>query len=110
MLKQFRRQIDQFWPYYVSQHANPTNRRLHFIGNTYLFIGLTAAVARRSAGLAAFVVVSAYALAWVGHFAFERNIPATLHYPVLAGVCDMIMYAKMWRGTLDTQVAEYWLT
>ena len=107
MLTRFRHQIDDFWPGYVAQHADPTNRRLHFIGNTYLFIGLSAALARRSPGLAAFIIFSAYAVAWVGHFIFERNIPATLHHPILAGVCDMIMYRKMWLGEMEAETARY---
>jgi hypothetical protein len=37
----------------------------------------------------------------------ERNIPATFRYPVMAGICDLLMYIKMWRGTMDAEVARY---
>lgn len=102
----FKRQLDEFWPYYLTQHRNPLNRRLHFIGNTHLLIWVTIALYRRSPALFAFAVASAYVIAWIGHFFFERNTPATFRYPVLAGVCDLIMYTKMWRGTLDAEMLE----
>jgi hypothetical protein len=47
------------------------------------------------------------ALAWVGHFGFERNVPATFRYPLKAAICDMVMYFKMWQGTMDAEVAKY---
>ena len=107
MLRPLQQQIEAFWPYYVTQHLNQTNRRLHFIGNTYLLAGLALAVIRRSPRLAAWVVASAYGVAWIGHFGFERNIPATFRYPVLAGLCDLRMYVKMWRGAMDAEIARY---
>ncbi len=62
---------------------------------------------RRSPALFGFAVASSYAIAWIGHFFFERNIPATFRYPLLAGVCDVIMYYKMWRSEMDVEVAKY---
>jgi hypothetical protein len=107
MFKDYRRQIDEFWPYYVTQHRHPTSRQLHFIGNTNLLIWLFLAIARRNPFLLGFAVASSYVIAWIGHFFFERNIPATFRYPILAGVCDLIMYYKMWRGEMDAEVTKY---
>lgn len=107
MLKTLRQQIEAFWPYYVTQHRDPLNRRLHFIGNTNLVIWVLWALVRRSPGWLAFAVASSYAIAWVGHFFFERNVPATFRYPVLAGVCDLLMYYKTWRGEMEAEVTRY---
>ena len=101
------RTIDEFWPYYISQHKKPLTRQLHFVGNTNLFAWLILALFKRSLKLVGFAVVSSYALAWIGHFFVERNIPATFRYPVLAALCDMRMYFKMWNGTMDAEVARY---
>lgn len=99
--------IKDFWPAYVSQHANRTNRRLHFVGNTNLFIWLAVALWRRSPLLLVWAVASSYTLAWIGHFVFERNVPATFRYPLRAALCDMLMYARMWQGTMDAEVERY---
>lgn len=107
MLEILRRRVQAFWPYYVTQHRHPLNRRLHFIGNTNLLFWLGLAAWRRSPRLLVLAVASSYALAWVGHFGFERNIPATFRYPLEAGLCDLRMYGKMWRGTMEAEVARY---
>jgi hypothetical protein len=80
---------------------------MHFIGNTNLLIWLGAAAIRRSPALVAVAVISSYALAWIGHFFIQKNIPATFKYPILAAQADLVMYAKMWRGHMDAEVAKY---
>jgi hypothetical protein len=101
------RTIDEFWPYYVREHSTRLNRQLHFLGNTNLCIWLGLALLRRRARLAIIGVLSSYALAWVGHFGIERNIPATFRYPIMSAICDLIMYQKMWQGTMEAEIARY---
>jgi hypothetical protein len=101
------RTLAEFWPHYVREHSRPGTRWLHFIGNTNLCVWLLLALIRRDLRLALWAVVSSYGFAWIGHFGVERNIPATFRYPLMAGVCDLIMYSKMWRGTMDAEVAKY---
>ena len=45
-------------------------------------------------------IVSAYACAWIGHFRFEHNRPATFSYPVWSFLCDFRMWGNMVRGRL----------
>ena len=99
--------LKEFWPYYVREHSNPRTRQMHFIGNTNLILWLAAAALRRSPALAAVAVVSSYALAWIGHFLIEKNVPATFKDPLLSALGDLAMYAKMWRGQMDAEVAKY---
>jgi hypothetical protein len=97
--------FEEFWPYYVSQHRNKTNRRLHFIGTT-LAMGCVAAspfvpAAQIGAPLAG------YGFAWVGHFRFEKNKPASWLGPKevlwsLRG--DLRMWGKMLTGQMDAEV------
>lgn len=101
------RTLSEFWPYYVREHSKSLTRNLHFVGNTNLFLWLLLALIRRSPKLGVFAVVSSYALAWIGHFFVEHNIPATFKYPIMAGMCDMIMYYKMWNGEMDAEVEKY---
>lgn len=107
MLQSYRRSLQAFWPTYVREHSQPTTRWLHFIGNTNLVLWLLLAWARRDLRLMGVAVVTSYMFAWIGHFGFERNIPATFRYPLKANICDLIMYAKMWQGTMDAEVATY---
>jgi hypothetical protein len=39
-----------------------------------------------------------YGFAWVGHFFFEKNRPATFKYPFYSFMGDWVMYADIWRG------------
>ena len=87
-----------FYPYYLTEHANITCRRFHFAGTTLLlfFIGLTL-YTRNLTWLWA-VPVSGYGGAWIGHFFFEHNRPATFKYPFYSFVSDFIMYGQMLTG------------
>ncbi len=67
--------FEEFWPHYVSQHRDPVNRKLHFVGTTLAF-GCVAISPLVPAALLAAPVVG-YSLAWIGHFAFEKNRPAS---------------------------------
>jgi hypothetical protein len=71
----------EFYPFYLDEHANRASRRLHFIGTT-VGIGLVvAAVVTWVWWLAVLAWLQGYAFAWVGHFFFEHNKPATFKYP-----------------------------
>lgn len=101
------RTLEEFWPYYVNEHSEAGTRWLHFVGNSNLFVWLIAALVRLSFRLLVVAVVSSYAIAWVGHFFVERNIPATFRYPIMSALCDMRMYYKMWRGEMAAEIAKY---
>jgi hypothetical protein len=94
------RSFGAFYPFYLSQHADRTCRRLHFFGTT---LGLAAAIAAFvtldfwwiAAGLAA-----GYALAWAGHFFFEKNRPATFTHPLYSFCGDWVMWRDMLTGRI----------
>ena len=67
--------LAEFWPYYLSQHANPTCRALHVAG-TCIGTALAAASPLFPPLLIAAPIV-AYGMSWTGHFVFERNRPAS---------------------------------
>ena len=104
-MKKYQR-FEDFWPYYVGEHANPLTRQLHFWGTNNLFFWLAIALIRRDPKLVLFAVISSYAFAWVGHFGVEKNRPATLEYPILSAFGDLWMYVKIWQGTMDAEVAR----
>lgn len=100
--------FEEFWPYYVSQHQNRTSRRLHFVGTT-LALGCVAAAPFYPPALLA-APVAGYGFAWLGHFAFEKNKPATWLGPKqalwsLRG--DFRMWGKMITGQMDAEVERH---
>jgi len=92
--------LKEFYPYYLGEHSNRTCRRLHFIGTT-LAIGLMAtALITQTWWLLAVAFVQGYAWAWVGHFFFEHNKPATFKYPWLSFRGDWKMWWQMLTGKI----------
>ena len=71
------RTFEEFWPYYVSQHTDPTCRLLHLAG-LGLAMGCVAVSPAVPPALLAAPVVG-YGLAWIGHFVYEKNRPASWH-------------------------------
>jgi hypothetical protein len=96
--------LDEFWPFYLAQHLNPRNRRLHFVGTSLALILTSAALFLRAPILMAAAVIGAYGFAWIGHFFFEHNRPATFQYPVLSLKGDFRMYRLMWTRGLDEEI------
>jgi hypothetical protein len=97
--------FEEFWPYYVSQHLDPTCRRLHFVGTTLAMASIAVAPFQPLALLAA--PVFGYGFAWVGHFAFEKNRPASWASPKHAAWSlrgDLRMWRKMLSGAMDAEV------
>jgi hypothetical protein len=90
----------EFYPFYLGEHANPTSRRLHVCG-TLLALGVAAtAFATRRLALLWAVPVAGYALAWVGHYFFEKNPPATFTHPLYSLRGDLMMVYEVLTGRL----------
>ena len=97
MAAQYARFRD-FYPYYLSEHSNPTCRRLHFLGSTLALVFFVTAIATRNAWWVLAALFAAYGCAWIGHFVFEKNRPATFTYPFYSFAGDWVMYVDMLRG------------
>jgi len=88
----------EFYPFYLTEHANLTCRRLHFVGSTLSLACLaTMVLTGRPLWLLAALLVG-YAFAWVGHFAFEKNRPASFKRPLYSFMGDWTMYRDIWLG------------
>lgn len=94
------RSFGEFYPFYLSQHADRTCRRLHFVGTTAGLGFLLHAFSTLDfrwvlAGLAA-----GYLFAWIGHIFFERNRPATFTHPLYSFMGDWVMWKEMLTGSI----------
>jgi hypothetical protein len=94
------RSFGDFYPFYLSQHVDRTCRRLHFLGTTVGLAGLITAFATVNFWWLAAGIVAGYTAAWVGHFFFEKNKPATFTYPIYSLVGDWVMWRDMLTGRI----------
>ena len=89
-----------FYPYYLTEHANRTSRRLHFTGTSVAVVLLVGAVATSLWWLVGAALMQGYAFAWVGHFFFEHNKPATFKYPLFSLMGDWRLWWEMLTGKI----------
>ena len=90
----------EFYPFYLGEHANRTCRRLHFAGTTIAAVLIVTALATQRWWLIAVALVQGYTLAWVGHFFFEHNRPATFKYPGFSLMGDW----RLWWDILSGRI------
>ena len=95
--------FDEFWPFYVAQHSRPSTRACHFAGTTLVLGSLAAGVAL-SPALALLAPVLGYGPAWIGHFFFEKNRPATFTYPLWSLRGDIRMYGLMLTARMGPEL------
>lgn len=88
----------EFYPYYLSEHSNSTCRRLHFIGTTLVIFILALTIGKGAWLWLLALPLAGYSFAWVGHFFFEKNRPATFQHPLYSLLGDFVMYRDMILG------------
>jgi hypothetical protein len=89
-----------FYPFYLGEHRNRICRRLHFTGSslvlaTFCWVLITG----RWSGLI-LLPLFGYGFAWVGHFFFERNRPATFTHPLYSFMGDWVMFRDILVGRI----------
>ncbi|MGB4342670.1 MAG: DUF962 domain-containing protein [Moraxellaceae bacterium] len=89
-----------FYPYYLSEHADRTCRRLHFVGTTLVIGIVLAATVTGNPTMLLLAPVAGYGFAWAGHYVFEKNRPATFKYPFYSLLGDFVMYKDMLTGKI----------
>lgn len=94
------RSFAEFYPFYLSEHRNRTCRRLHFVGSALVLVAIAAAIAMRDPLWLAAAPVVGYGFAWVGHFAFEKNQPATFKHPLYSLMGDWVMFRDILTGRI----------
>jgi hypothetical protein len=92
--------FSDFYPFYLSEHSNRISRRLHFTGTSIALGLLVAAAVTQTWWLIAVALIQGYAFAWVGHYFFERNKPATFKYPGFSLMGDWRLWWEILTGKL----------
>ncbi|HEY1025688.1 MAG TPA: DUF962 domain-containing protein [Sphingobacteriaceae bacterium] len=92
------RSLEEFYPFYLSEHKNRTSRILHFIGTGLAILLFPASLLFHSILLFLLIPVAGYGFAWAGHFFFEKNKPATFEYPAYSLASDFLLFFDLLSG------------
>lgn len=84
----------EFYPFYLSQHTRVSTKRLHFVGSCASLLLLFF-------GQIMLAILAGYAFAWIGHFFFEKNKPATFTHPLYSFMGDWRMFWDVVRGRIQ---------
>jgi hypothetical protein len=88
----------EFYPHYLQEHSNLTCRRLHFAGTWLVVLIAILAIVAANAWWLLLMPVVGYGFAWVGHYFFEHNRPATFRYPLYSLMGDWVMWKDIMTG------------
>ena len=89
-----------FYPFYLGEHQDRTSRRLHVIGTSCVIALFATSVILQQFKLLWLLPLVGYSFAWLGHFIFEKNRPATFKHPIYSLMGDF----KMWWQVLSGQI------
>ena len=89
-----------FYPFYLSEHSNRTSRRLHFAGTSLALVFVLHALSTLNFWWLLAALACGYAFAWVGHYFFEHNRPATFTYPRWSFMGDWVMWKDILAGKI----------
>jgi hypothetical protein len=98
------RSFEEFWPFYLREHARPATRAFHYAGTSLVVALAVLAVATGNWWLLLAMPVAGYAFAWASHAAVERNRPATFAYPAWSLRADFRMWWLWLTGRLSPEL------
>jgi hypothetical protein len=90
--------FSEFYPEYLSQHANRTSRELHFAGSTMALLCLAALLLTGNPWWLAGAAASGFGLSWLGHVLYEKNRPSSFRHPLYSFAANWLLYWQMLTG------------
>lgn len=106
MPKERIQSYQEFYKFYLTQHSNKICRLLHVIGTTIIFALLVTAIYHKNPMLLIWIPIAGYGFAWIGHFFFEKNKPATFQYPLWSLKSDFKMYFDILSGKIGIDTSK----
>ncbi|MGC1546933.1 MAG: DUF962 domain-containing protein [Rhodanobacter sp.] len=88
----------EFYPYYLGEHSNRMCRRMHFAGSSLVIIVVLWATFSGDMRWLWLAPIAGYGFAWVGHYVYEKNRPATFTHPLYSLMGDWVMYWQVLSG------------
>jgi len=90
--------FSEFYPFYLEEHRNSTSRKLHFVGSWLVLAVIACSIWKGDARWLLLAPLVGYGFAWMGHFFFEKNQPATFKYPLYSLAGDWVMWKDLLLG------------
>jgi len=90
--------FSEFYPFYLTEHSNLTCRRLHFVGSSLSLSCVALVFVTGNLWWILAGLLCGYGFAWVGHFGFEKNKPASFKRPLYSFMGDWVMYKDILTG------------
>ena len=91
----------EFYPFYLNEHSDATCRTLHFVGSWLVLAVIAMSIYLGNYALLWLIPVVGYGFAWVGHFFFEKNKPATFKHPLYSLIGDWVMFKDILVGKIS---------
>ena len=88
----------EFYPFYLKEHSNIMCRKLHFVGTCGVISLIILFFFTGNPVLLWMIPLIGYGFAWVGHFGFEKNRPATFKNPFYSLMGDFRMFWDILTG------------
>jgi hypothetical protein len=88
----------EFYPHYLQQHTNRISRRLHIAGTLLAVAAAAGVIARGHWTWLLAVPLVGYLPAWLGHWVFEHNSPATFRHPLYSLRGDFTLLFEVLSG------------
>lgn len=102
--------FEDFWLFYLREHAKPRTRALHYFGTGMAALGIAACIVLGQPWFLVAVPVAGYGPAWFAHFFVEKNRPATFTYPLWSLAGDIRMAFSWLTGQIDAELARAGVT
>lgn len=71
------------------------------MGSTLALVCLAMLVATGQPQYFLYGLLCGYGFAWLGHFGFEKNKPASFKRPLYSFMGDWVMYKDIWTGRIS---------
>lgn len=96
--------FEEFWPFYLGEHALRATRLWHVVATTIAGTAFIGAIATQTWWLMPVALFVSYGMAWYSHFFIETNRPASFKYPFWSFIADWKMVGLFYAGALSREV------
>ena len=96
----------EFWPFYLAEHRSRVCRLFHYLGSSLSILLLLILLLTAQWKWLWLTLVVGYGFAWIGHFFFEHNQPATFKHPLWSFFGDWKMNWMALTGNLKNELEK----